>query len=49
MKLHPLSSYSNENPPWKDPEWVYQPSYETNIQERINNCLVKLIKKKDKN
>ena len=32
MKPHPQSNYSNENPPYLDPEWNYKNSDETDVR-----------------
>jgi hypothetical protein len=42
MKPHPYSSYSNENPPYLDPEWVYDKSHETDITARFELIEYKL-------
>jgi len=39
MTPHPESKYSNDNPPWKDPEWVYVPALNTNIASKIEEVL----------
>jgi len=36
MKPHPQSKYSNNNPPWKDPKWVYDPSFSTIVYVKLD-------------
>jgi hypothetical protein len=36
MTPHPSSKYTNDNPPWKDKEWVYDPSFSTIVYVKLN-------------
>ena len=36
MKSHPESKYTNNNPPYKDCNWVYNDSLRTNVAKVFN-------------